>query len=327
MEVGHHKTPNDSVSGGVHVHKKVGHSTYKILLLMKNGAYARSVSRQLNLPESTTKNQIYRLLKLGLIEKGIKTSAQFYKTNMHGLEYISRYGVQLHGYRRRIEGKGRIHRLNLRCKIAKDNKNARFKQVNEKFLNWMPEYDRKNFPIGITFLRTPQTIILQFHEFETEKRTYLTDFFSYVLKGCFFAFRYLKDTYGIEIDIPERVTDQHLVNEAPEQDGKLDKRLTVEKELGRKARSLIETNMDGKAWIDRSKGMPEIETNDLLYEELLLSMPETVSRLGADIAPILKDLTEQVKIHLIATRGWAKMTRENRNAIRELRDAIREMRK
>lgn len=271
-------SPHDTGNANDEVHAKVRRSTYKILLLVRDGCYAGQMARYLNTPASTIRSRLKRLVSTGFVKRDIRLNFRLYKLTAKGYRYIKAFNDELSRYLRQ-QGKSRLHRLDVRFPIVKDNPNAKLDRINERFTNWMPEYTRVTFPIGLTFMRTTRAIVVKFHEFETENRTCLTDFFSHVLRGCFYAFRFMKDRYGIEIDIPEKITDQHIVNEKPDLRGKVDKRKTVTLGLNRRAKSVVDTDLKGKAWLDHSRGMPEIETNDFLYEERLLSMPEKVDHI------------------------------------------------
>lgn len=313
--------PNHSENAIGDIDKKSRRYTYKLLVMIKNGAYAAQISRQLKEPESTIKSRLKSLERRHMIAVDFKSCFKVYKLTAKGyrvLKSLSFYYSDENSRHLR-QSNARAHKLSILCPIVKDNPNARFEKINKRFSNWMPQYCRVTFPVGLTFLKTPKNIIIKFHEFESEGRTYLTDFLGHVLKGCFYAARFLKDKYGIEIDIPEKITDQHLVNEAPEYSERIDDKMTTEIDLNRETKSLLVTKGKAKAWIDRSKGMPEIETNDLLYEEKLLMMPENVDRMAGEFMAALDDFRKEIRLHLEATREWKDTAKEIRNAIRSLK--------
>jgi len=77
----------------------------------------------------------------------------------------------------------------------------------------------------------------------------------------------------------------------------------IEVDLGRKAESIHgEMKQEAKAWIDKSQGQAEIETNDLLYEEKLLLMPEKVF----EIDEKLKELAEKYGVTQDMIKSIAK---------------------
>lgn len=293
---------------------KVRQRQYKILLLVKKGAYTTQIARQLNIPRTTVQSQIKRLLANGLIETEFVSTFKSYKLTAKGYRALKCYGDEISRYLR--QSNRRLHRLDVNFKILRDNPNAKFDKINRRFNNWIPEYTKVTFPIGMTFLRTPNTIVVKFHEFETSKRMCLTDFFSHILRGCFYAHHFLRTRYKIEVDIPDRITDQHIVNERPDLKGKVDEKKTTTLCLNRKSKSIVDTDIEAKAWLDHSKGLPEIETNDFLYEERLLKMPETVERMGIEFNESIKDLTQQIKLHLKATEEWRKSAIEIRDALK-----------
>ncbi len=91
---------------------------------------------------------------------------------------------------------------------------------------------------------------------------------------------------------------QHIANRLQELD-KIEEGITVEVDLGRKAKSILNKTLDenAKAWIDTSLKLPEIETNDISYEEKLLLQPEYVYHLYK-LLPVLTTTLERFSEHL-----------------------------
>lgn len=294
---------------------RVRYYQYKLLLLVHKKYYPEQMSRQLKIPSSTIGSRIKVLADNGFIVLDFKSNSNFYKLTSKGYRAIKDFNNELSRYPR--QGARRLHRLSLNFPILQDNENVHFDKVNKKFNNWNPEYTKISFPIGMTFKRTPKTICVIFHEFEiTKGKMSGTEFFGHVLRGCFLAQYHMRDKYKIEIGIPEKITDQHIVNEEPEQSDKIDKNVTVTKKLNRKAQGYIETDMEGKAWIDHSKGMPEIETNDFLYEENLLAVPERVQRIENavdSLTPAVSMLAEQIKTHMVVMNDMKNTLRSMKN--------------
>ena len=106
---------------------------------------------------------------------------------------------------------------------------------------------------------------------------------------------------------------RHIENQLPEYEDKAEGHVTVT--LPRKARSFLtgeETDHQAHAWLDRSKGPLGVESDDRLYEERLILMPETVDRidkvvtaLAADTAPLLRQLHDDLGMHLEAVQQIA----------------------
>ena len=65
--------------------------------------------------------------------------------------------------------------------------------------------------------------------------------------------------------------------------------------LNRKALGLLDyLDLDAKAWVDRSYGALEVESNDLTYTCKLLLMPEILYNLDRKLAPILEDFLDKL---------------------------------
>ena len=287
------------------VDKRVRLSTYKLLLAIKKGQYPSQISRQMKIPKSTIKSRIKRLKKIGFIKEDIRTNFVIYRLLPKGYYYIQRWKDDISRYLRG-QSKTRLHRLNIKFPITDNNLKVSLDKSYE-LNNWIQEYTNVSFPIGITIKRTTKSIIAMFHEFETNKSSCLTDFFNHILKGSYYVYYYLIKEKGIKIDIFSGViTDQHIVNESPQISARADKKKVTMLDLARQSKSLLPTEISARAWLDHSKGLPEIETNDFLYEERLLQMPETISA----IIPVMAELTKQINLHLEIQRQSLKVLKK-----------------
>lgn len=296
--------------------KKSWRDAYKMLILVRDGHYSSAIARMMKLPRTTCDHRIRRLEATGFVRLDVKSAANFYKLTKKGYEFIKDYRCQLSRYRGE-QGKNRMHRLNVKFKILRDNEKAVFGSEHE-MNNWIQKYTRLTFPIGITLQKNPDTIVVMFHEFESDKRRTFTDFFNHVMRGTYYVYNMLREKYGIIIDVASaETTDQHLANERPDLDGKLDNKKRTALGLNRKASSYFPFKKPARSWLDYSKGMPEIETNDLLYEERLLMMPETIQAINDKFTPALERLTAQIELHLQATLEWKETAREIRDLIKK----------
>ncbi len=305
---------------------KLGHHQYKLLLCLKKGMYEAQISRQLKTPRQTMHNRIKRLIDIGLIKIDVKTSCTLYKITRLGYISLSSYNAQLSRYLRGKD-KTRMHRLNIKFKITDNNLKAKFDK-NYKINNWIQSYTSIKFPIGITLKKTTKSIIVMFHEFETKKSRCLTEFFQHVMRGTTYAYYYLKKEHKITIDIFSGiVTDQHLINESPEFEKKIDKNKTTVMELARISKSVFPTEIKAKAWIDHSKGLPEIETNDFLYEEKLLMMPEYTEKIAQTFIPTMEELTKQIHLHLQVQKDTQVLMKGIGQSISEIAKYIKKQNK
>lgn len=183
-----------------------------------------------------------------------------------------------------------------------------------KINNWIKKYSVIKFPIGVTIEKTPKNVIAHFHQFSTDQAKFLTDFYQWIFKGISYVAYYLQKEKGIRIDIVAgEIVNEHIANERPDLDKVLPEGRVVSIKTGRKGQSIFPMKQDSKAWIDASLGHKEIETNDMLYEEKLLAMPETLDRLATEFTPAIKQLSDNIVLHL--------------EVLKEIKEAVREMRK
>ena len=95
-------------------------------------------------------------------------------------------------------------------------------------------------------------------------------------------------------------------------------------DLGRKAEGLFnKLNQEAKAWIDRSYSYLEVESNDLEYVKRLLLMPEIIYNLDKKLAPILEELSNQIRLHLEVEERTLSTLEKLSRYIEELRDLQR----
>ena len=103
--------------------------------------------------------------------------------------------------------------------------------------------------------------------------------------------------------------------------------------LGRKARSIMgdELNQDAVAFIDSSLGYKEQGSNDAPYWYKFLYMPEgiwlinkSIKELDEKLVPAINNLTNQIKLHLEATKEWKDAAREIKRSFQERRPGLLE---
>lgn len=119
-----------------------------------------------------------------------------------------------------------------------------------------------------------------------------------VFDGLYRAVSYLY-SIGIVVDWTSlRQVDQEIVFDGSDYDGVV-RRGKYQVGLGREAEGVFNRlGREAKAWLDRSYGFLEIETNDLEYTRRLLLMPEIVYSLDKKLAPALEQLSRQIQLHL-----------------------------
>lgn len=178
--------------------------------------------------------------------------------------------------------------------------------------NWVKGITKVEWPIGFTLERTPENILLDFTTFETRRGRFLDDYIDYIRRGEWYAYLWLLER-GIKINILEgRTIRQHLAAEAPEVDSRLPPGGTVRVKLGRKARSAFPGDAEAAAWADRSTGgVPDAETNDLVWMERYLEMPEAVAELRNLLFPGLVEFSKQLSLHIQVQSANLNLSKKN----------------
>jgi hypothetical protein len=270
---------------------------YRILKRVEKGQYYSSIARQLRISKQKCRYYIYKAIGKNLLKIKFRSSCLFCVLTPKGREFLLQVKTSSLPVR---ENFTRLHNLALKFPIMRDNQSAKFDQKVE-INNWIKEYVKISFPIGITIEKTTRSIIIYFHQFQTSQEMFLTDFFSWVLKGIIYIDYYL-EKQGIKVDLLNaEVIREHIANDEPEYNEKIDRKKTVEISLNRKARSILPPTFDAKAWIDKSLGNVEIETNDMIYEEQLLMMPHNITRIikeVQDLKPIFVDLMDSINLEI-----------------------------
>jgi len=289
-------------------YKKSFTSIYRILRCIGKGMYPSQIARQLNLPKQNINYFIRKLEAQGFIKRELRTNIACYVLTDSGvklLEHLRSKKFSLPS--RKSDTSIRLHNLVIKFPILKDNPNAKWERVGEEINNWVAKYSVVEFPVGITIKKTPKSIIVYFHQFYTRREQFLSDFYNWVLRGIYYVYFFLLKDKGIQIDLLNaKVIREHIANESPEFNETVPKKKTVEVRFKRKARSIFPSVSESRAWIDRSFGNVDIETNDMIYEEKLLLMPEIIYALDKKLAPTLEKLSEQINLHLSVLRKISK---------------------
>jgi DNA-binding MarR family transcriptional regulator len=268
---------------------------YKILYGIKKGAYPSQIAKRLGISKQLVNYYLKRFLKENLIEKEFRTSFSKYKLTEKGIEYLKKLKIKLkrmekvkasknlfNTYERNFLQNYRLHNLAIKFPILEENKEL------SKNLNWDKEIQLQNWntqikqfiPYGITLKKTTKSIIVYIHQFQTKD---FSDFINKILIVNTFVYDFLQKN-GIKINIYDgKVISQHIAskiqnNIAETIKQKVGHKATAEVDFDREAKSIYPTELKAKAWIDYSFGDMEIETNDLVYLENFILMPERVRR-------------------------------------------------
>jgi len=112
----------------------------------------------------------------------------------------------------------------------------------------------------------------------------------------------MKNGYGIDI-IHSKVISQHIsANPAKVIDENVPDQTVATLRLARHAKSVKGMlKEEAKAWVDKSSGLTDIESNDLAYERMLLELPIKVNLMERQFAAI-GEYTEQIRLHMAVQR-------------------------
>ena len=285
---------------------------YKILLGIHKNAYPTQIARRLGISKQLLNYYLRHLVKQNLIVKEYRTSFTVYKLTENGLEYMKSLKRKLKTQKTKLDGKNlfntyernflqnyRLHNLAIKFPILEENKEL------SKNLNWDKEIQLQNWntqikqfiPYGITLKKTTKSIIVYIHQFQTKD---FSDFINKILIVNTFVYDFLQKN-GIKINIYDgKVISQHIASKINDNTAEMIKqkvghKATAEVDLNREAKSIYPTELQAKAWIDYSFGDMELETNDLVYLENFILMPERIKRFEEMANFIIKQQYEFAK--------------------------------
>ncbi len=286
---------------------------YRILKAVGKGMYPAQIARQLGVSKQLVSYYINRAEKKGMVKTEFRTNFKSIILTEKGLEFLKKVK------RVSIPSTGssvRLHNLAVKFPVLRDNPDAVWDRGNE-LRNWIESYATVTFPVGLTVKKTTRSVIVYFHQFRTEKPMFLSEFYNWVLRGIVLVQAWLSREKGVLIDVLNgEVLRQHIANEAPEFNKVVGKRATVEVRLGRRAESVYPSREDAKAWVDRSLGSVDVETNDMIYEEKLLMMPEYMHEVAKRFLPAVEEYARQIQLHIEVLNGIKR-------AVEELRDVLK----
>lgn len=262
--------------------------------------------------EQCLRYHISRLIQQGYVKRSLRTSYAENELTPKGRRYLSELKQSSLPVRTPLKGSVRVHNLTLKFPILQDNPSARFDRSVE-LTHWVKDYTSVTFPISVMLERTTKSIIVDFRQFQTSKPLFEVEFLQWVTKGIFWVYAFLWKEYEIKVDVFDyEVLRQHLATEAPEFEGAIPPRVQAEVEFPRKATSLQKNlKQRSKAWIDRSLGKLEIETNCDTYEVNVVKMPERIAHIDAALAPTIDRLSNELRLHLEVLSEIAKNIRRD----------------
>jgi len=187
----------------------------------------------------------------------------------------------------------RIHSLALKLPILSKSQKTDELVRWDKYIRYSNRIDKiKRLPF-FTLRETGTNLIVYFHQFEVKD---LQDLLLQVIKKILqllrvvYTYEYVLDWNNGEI-IHQHFA--HKVNKKIEAyiNQVVGERIIFEKSLNRQAKSFFPTKIEGKVWIDRSKGELEVEHNTLEYLEDVCFVPIRIREMSQEIKEIKKSIS------------------------------------
>lgn len=244
----------------------------KLLELANKGLCQSAIAKELSVSPTAILKNFRRLEADGLIQI-IKGRPTFYKLTDNGRINL----FSLHKKDKPFtENKISLHDFKLLIPIVKHGNFTLSSEKKVKINNWTKKYYNIELPTKLTLEITTKSAILHFKETQIPRSLGITRAISeFTMKGMV-AVASMLGSHGFKLDLMNaRVINQHIASKtAKEIDEQVPKSTVFKMGLNRQAETITgKMDAEATAWIDRSQTRLEIETNDLLYEEKLITMP------------------------------------------------------
>lgn len=204
--------------------------------------------------------------------------------------------------------------------------------IERKFNGWVAKYKFVNIPtteIDLTFLKTTKNLIVHIHRLKLDRLEDLETVIFNVKRWCkeYFATKrimILDESKARTTYLKYGIGDQVFKKAAPK--GEYE-----EIDLDRPRKKILEADepTEAKVWFDKSPYDMTVHSNDETYVRRYLLMPETLEKLAVTFVPAIEKLTEQINLHLAATKNLNDGVTEFRHAatdnFKSLYEQIRNM--
>jgi len=285
---------------------------YQVLKRLDRGEYGAQIAKEIGITKQGVQHYITKLSGYNFIESEFRGTFKAWKLTKEGRTFLrfakhTSKAISLGTTKPLLPRTTRLHALNVKFPILKEKDGVPWTQ-EVKLTNWIQKSRPADWDprIEISLVKKTKCVVACFHTLKSTKPLFISEFMGKIVQGTFYIYAYLNNR-GITVDpFNAKIISQHIANESPEYENGVDKTLTVSKKLHRKVGGPFLSDLEAKAWIDRSEGMLEVETNDLIYEEKLLEMPETLYDLKTDLIPIMEDFAKNIRLHLEVQRQTLK---------------------
>jgi len=264
--------------------------TNRILGLLDDGISIVKLARIISKSPSVISRKVKHLILQGLVQKSNygytltgsgklrllrSENPRIAKTSLH-----ERYGTG------NLSFQSRFHDVKIKIPILVRGKPLK-KKV--KINNWIKELENIDIPIPITLEATTRSIVLHFHDSEFERdNDFMAQSWLWLWKGSHGAEYYLAGL-GYKLDmINAEIINQHIATQQEKEiDARIPKHTQITLGLGRSQASFLgKTRKEATAWLEKSKGIAEVETDDLTYQEKLVLMPEKIHDMKKELGSL-----------------------------------------
>jgi hypothetical protein len=270
----------------------------KIIELIKEGIYPSKISALLNISTTLVLRHLKYLEKEGKI-KSYGKCPKFYKILIKENPNPENPSLCV----RKLIHNTTIHDLKIKYSIIK--KGIKLKGKTIKVNNWEKTFIPLEGKPNITLELTTNSIIAHVHRFEMPSNMDFISAFSSILHEITAKITLFMNSKGYSINNrTPTIISQHIANDAKDLDNEIANGAVFQINLNHKAKTpLGEMKQEAKAWVDKSGGLAEIETNDTIYEKELLEMPLKMAKMERTTREMMDVLAGLVETNTAQTKA------------------------
>ncbi len=281
----------------------------KILMLVDRGYRVTDIARELRVSKSKVSKKLRKMLDEGYV---VKRDKYYYLTDK-GRFYlsVSSFSMGTMGFLR-FEG----------LRVVFDRV-VRLRNVQQYILDG-PDGSK----VYVIFGRRVSVMVL-FPRVRLSRFRFFSEFLAWFNNLLWRIVKWLSDN-GVVVDLSSmRIASQETALNLDEYSEAVDESRHIV-ELGRNALTALgEADFKAKAWIDRSIGPLEVESNDFRYVEKLIMMPELVYELYSRILPSFQEsiklFDKKIEDHLGYIKIATETNMEIRDSIKTLTEYLKEL--
>lgn len=231
------------------------------------------------------------------------------------------------------------HAIVIKVPILKDESRIDFFDYESDMTTWIAKY-KKISELGITIKKTTDNFILYLEPFNYKD----PEMIDLVVREILGLTKVFLETKNIQIDLTKAsISNQEHAYRDPHVDKMKGLKSTVKVPLNRNRKKILSNDPDklAHAWGDGTPFKFNYETDDKLYAQKLLMMPELIHSLSENIyslsdslVPTIKDLNVNLKTHILALQGidsgvkeWNKSQKSTNEVLGKLDQSISQLSK